>query len=140
MSYILIDELFNLVTVHHHHSDRHDHAVERIRLAQAAAPFLILRAAVVLKAYIADQPLRGLMPQPVSQKRELIYIVRKLVELESEPRAIPDAAGVRSEYKKHLHRLFPLVTRAVGVAWRDESVLRELQKVLEVVGEGFGVG
>jgi len=140
MSYVLIDELFSLVAVYHHHPDRHDHAVERIKLAQAAAPFLILRAAVVLKAYIADQPLRGLMPQPMSQKRELIYMLRKLVELESEPRAIPDTQGVRSEYKKHLHRLFPLVTRAVGVAWRDESVLRELQRVLEIVGKEFGVG
>ncbi len=140
MSYVLIDELFSLVAVYHHHPDRHDHAVERIKIAQAAAPFLILRAAVVLKAYIADQPLRGLMPQPMSQKRELIYMLRKLVELESEPRAIPDTEGVRSDYKKHLHRLFPLVTRAVGVAWRDESVLRELQRVLEVVGKEFGVG
>ena len=140
MSYALVDELFSLVAVYHRHSDGHDHAAERIKLAQAAAPFLILRAAIVLKAYIADQPLRGLMPQPISQERELIYIVRKLVELESEPRAIPDAQGVRSEYKKHLHRLFPLVTRAVGVAWRDPSVLKELQMVLKVVGEGFGVG
>lgn len=140
MCYVLLDELFSLVAVYHHQSGRYDHVAERIKLAQAAAPFLILRAAVVLKAYIADQPLRGLMPQPMSQKRELIYIVRKLVELESEPRAIPDAQGVRSEHKKHLHRLFPLVTRAVGVAWRDESLLRELQRVLEVVGEGFGVG
>jgi len=33
-----------------------------------------------------------------------------------------------------------LVTRAIGVAGRDEMVLAELQRVLEVVGEGFGVG
>jgi len=136
MSYMLIDELFALVAVHHDA----DRSPERIKLAQAAAPFLILRAAIVLKAYIADQPLRGRMPQLMSQKRELIYIVRKLVELDSEPRAIPDTQGVTSEYKKHLHRLFPLVTRAIGVAGRDEMVLAELQRVLEVVGEGFGVG
>ncbi|KAI9853699.1 MAG: hypothetical protein M1830_006644, partial [Pleopsidium flavum] len=84
MSYVLIDELFALVSVVHHDADQR--SSERIKLAQAAAPFLILRAAIVLKAYIADQPLRGRMPQPMSQKRELIYILRKLVELDSEPR------------------------------------------------------
>lgn len=132
LSYILLDELFNLVAVT-------SSSPERVKLAQAAAPFLILRAGITLKAYILDQPLRGLRPQPLTQRRELLYMLKKLAELDSEPKAIPDAPGVVSEHKKHLHRLYPLVTRAVGVAARDEEVLEGLERVLGVVGEGFGV-
>ncbi|KAL8664596.1 MAG: hypothetical protein Q9168_007865, partial [Polycauliona sp. 1 TL-2023] len=83
LSYTLIDHLFAL-------SASHDGSLHRIRLAQIAAPYLILRVGLVLKAYICDQPLRGLMPQPLSQKREMAYVLRKMVELESEPKAIPD--------------------------------------------------
>lgn len=132
LSYLLLDELFSLVAVT-------GGSPERIKLAQAAAPFLILRAGITLKAYILDQPLRALRPLPLTQKRELLYILKKLAELDSEPKAIPDAPGVVSAHKKHLHRLYPLVTRAVGVASRDEEVLAALERLLEVVGEGFGV-
>ena len=61
MSYVLLDELFSLVTIH-------DGTPERIRLARAAAPYLILRTGLVLKAYVLDHPLRGRAPQPGSQK------------------------------------------------------------------------
>lgn len=132
LSYILLDELFNLVAFT-------SSSPERIKLAQAAAPFLILRAGITLKAYILDQPLRGLRPQPLTRRRELLYMLKKLADLDSEPKAIPDAPGVVSKHKKHLHRLYPLVTRAVGVAASDDEVLEGLERVLEVVGEGFGV-
>ena len=46
MSYVCLDELFALTR-------RHDGSPERIRLAQAAAPFLILRTALPLRALIA---------------------------------------------------------------------------------------
>ena len=130
MSYVLLDELFDLVAVH-------DGVPERIRLAQAAAPYLILRVSLVLKAYVLDQPLRGRMPQPISQKREMLYILRKLVELDSEPKAIPDAPGVISDHKKHLHRVFALVTKALRFAQRDEETQEALTKVIETVGQGF---
>ena len=131
-SYVLLDKLFDLVAVH-------DSSPERVRLAQAAAPFLILRVGVVLKAYILDQPLRGRMPQPQSQRKELLYILRKLVELDSEPKAIPDAPGVVSDNKKHLHRVYGLVTRALPVAKRDREVQGALVRVIETVAQGFGV-
>ncbi|KAF2088976.1 hypothetical protein K490DRAFT_64192 [Saccharata proteae CBS 121410] len=132
MAYFCLNELFSLVTVH-------DSSSERVKLAQAGAPYLILRAAIPIKAYIADQPLRGRMPQPGSQRKELIFILQKLRELEAEPKAIPEAPGVLSEHKKHLHRLFPLVQRATTVAGRDGEILDELVQVMEVVGDGFGV-
>ena len=46
MSYTCLDELFRLV-------QREDGSAERIRLAQAASPFLILRVGMTLRAYIA---------------------------------------------------------------------------------------
>lgn len=132
MAYSCMGELVTLVAAH-------DGSTERVKLAQAAAPYLILRAALPLKAYIADQPLRGRMPTPESQRRELLHVLKVMRELESEEMAIPDLDGVKSRRKKHLHRLYPLVCKAVGVAGRDVEVVEELRAVLEVVGEGFGV-
>lgn len=131
-SYLLLEELFALVSLR-------DSTQEQLRLAQAAAPYLILRAGITLKAYVLDQPLRGRMPQPWSEKKELLYILRKLVELNSEPRAIPDAPGITSRRKKHLHRLFGLTNRATEVAGRDEEVMGALREFLNAVGEDFGV-
>lgn len=133
MSYVCLDELVSLVTVR-------DSSEARIKLAQAAAPYLILRAGLTLQAYIADQPLRGRMPQPLSQRRELLYILKALVKLRSEPEAIPAAPGVDSEEKKHLHRLYPLLVKAVRAASRDQEVLEWLGKALDEVGMEFGVG
>ncbi|KAI9816388.1 MAG: hypothetical protein M1832_005055 [Thelocarpon impressellum] len=132
MAYACLDELFALV-------QKHDGCGERVRLAQAASPFLILRAGITLRAYIADQPLRGRMPQPLTQRRELLYVLSRLLSLASEPRAIPAAPGVVSESKKHLHRLYPLVGRAVRVAAVDGEVLEVLGRVLDEVGDEMGV-
>jgi len=132
MSYVCFDELISLVTVR-------DSSEARIKLAQAAAPYLILRAGLTIRAYIADQPLRGRMPQPLSQRRELLYILKALVKLRCEPEAIPAALGVESEEKKHLHRLYPLLVKAVRAASRDQEVLEWLGKALDEVGMEFGV-
>ncbi|EEU41074.1 uncharacterized protein NECHADRAFT_58535 [Fusarium vanettenii 77-13-4] len=108
------------------------------RVASTAAPFLILRCALTLRAYIADQPLRGKMPQPLSQRKELLWILRKLVDMKSESGAIPELSGVESEGRKHLLRLYPLIVRASGVTG-DEKVGRLLREALEVVGDELGV-
>lgn len=132
LSYKLLDELFGLVAVH-------SGSPERVRLAQAAAPYLILRAGLILKAYIMDHPLRGRMPQPWSQKKEMLYVLRKLIDLNSEPKAIPAAPGITSERKKHLHRLYSLVTKALKAAWRDEQMTSALREILDAVGDDFGL-
>jgi len=132
MSYVCLDELVSLVSVH-------DSSTARVKLAQAAAPYLILRAGLTLRAYIADQPLRGLMPQPLSQRKELLYILKALVKLECEPEAIPDTPGVDSEGRKHLHRLYPLLAKAVRAAARDQEILEWLGRVLDEVGADFNV-
>lgn len=132
MSYVLLDELFSLVA-------EHDGSAERVRLAQAAAPYLILRAGLTLKAYVLDQPLRGRAPQPWSQKVEMLYLIKKLIELRCEPKAMPGATSAVSLHKTHLYQLYPLVTNAMRVAFRDEEMKRALGEVLDAVGQDFGM-
>ncbi len=112
-----------------------------VRLARTAAPYLILRCALSIRAYIADQPLRGGMPQPLSQRKELTRILRCLADLRSEPDAIPDAPNVDSDRRKHLLRLYTLLVSAIQVAGTsgDDKVLSLVREALEVVGGEMGV-
>ncbi|GAB0132742.1 hypothetical protein EsDP_00001169 [Epichloe bromicola] len=110
----------------------------RNRIASTAAPFFILRCAFTIRAYVADQPLRGHMPQPLSQRKELIWTLTKLIELESRGEAIPSLEKAEGESKKHLLRLYPLLVRALGVG-RDDVILKLLGEALEVVGGELGI-
>lgn len=111
-----------------------------VHLALTAAPYLILRCALSIRSYVADQPLRGRMPQPLSQRKELYRILRGLVDLRSEPDAIPDTPNVDSETKKHLLRLYPLLVSMVKVAGTsgDNRVLGMVGEALDVVGGELG--
>ncbi len=135
MSYACLSELFNLVAVHSEDKS----TPECVKLAQAAAPYLILRAALPLKLYIADHPLRGRMPAPESQRRELLFVLDELYKLKCEPQAIPDAPGVKSKYRKHLHRLYPLLVKASKAARMDDEVFEKVGVLVEVVGGEFGL-
>lgn len=130
MSYTCLAELFRLVTVH-------NSSASNIKLAQAAAPYLILRAALPLKTYIADHPLRGRMPAPESERRELLMVLKMLCDMRIEPLAIPNPPGVSSKHRKHLHRLYPLLNKVSKVARYDNQVLESIQKLMEIVGEEF---
>ncbi|KAL8779426.1 MAG: hypothetical protein Q9213_006944 [Squamulea squamosa] len=131
MAYVLVDQLFDLAAVH-------DGSAKRVRLAQIAAPYMILRAGLVLKAYVCDQPLRGLMPQPLSQKKEMHYVLKKLVDLNPEPKAIPATSGVQSDHKKHLFLVFGLVTKALKAARKDEEMRTALTQVLDTIDASLG--
>jgi hypothetical protein len=141
MSYTALTTLFSLVSSINTSTDPDRRSVN-ITLARAISPYLILRAALPLKAYVADQPLRGLMPQPLSQRKELLFVLRQLVELRSVDDAVPasaDVEGVRRGGKRHLWWVMPLVERAIGVAGRDVNgeVLGALRRVVEVVVRGI---
>ena len=112
-----------------------------VRLARTTAPYLILRCALSIRAYVADHPLRGYMPQPLSQRRELNRVLRCLIDLKSEPAAIPDTQNVDSESRKHLLRLYPLLVKVVQVAGTagDDKVLGLVGQALEVVGGELGM-
>ncbi|CAK7231521.1 Endocytosis and vacuole integrity protein [Sporothrix bragantina] len=120
-------------------SDNSEHALH-VRLAQTAAPYLILRCALTIRSYVSDQPLRGHMPQPLSQRRELSRILRCLVDLKSEPGAIPDLDSVDSEARKHLLRLYPLLIKASQVAGTagDDKTLALVGEALDAVGTELG--
>ncbi|CAK7210914.1 Endocytosis and vacuole integrity protein [Sporothrix eucalyptigena] len=170
MSFVCLDELFSLVTAHEDNNrpsivvlpptprlpqtmtigpppgttvpsgDNSEHALH-VRLAQTAAPFLILRCALTIRSYVSDQPLRGHVPQPLSQRRELGRILRCLVDLKSEPGAIPDLDGVDSEARKHLLRLYPLLVKASQVAGTagDDKTLALVGEALDAIGTELGV-
>ncbi|KAF6826348.1 endosomal peripheral membrane protein [Colletotrichum plurivorum] len=161
MSYVCVDELFSLVAAYDQDTLRiviqpptpafppprsatslsEAPQALHIRIARTAAPFLILRTAVTIRSYIADQPLRGRMPQPLSQRKELLRVLRQLVDLVSASDAIPDTPNVESEGRKHLLRLYPLLVSAVQVAGSsgDEAVLKLCVEALEVVGGELGL-
>ena len=158
MAYFLIDTMFELASIPPStKSDKKDQtqsnghqASALISLARSISPYLILRCAVSLKTYIADQPLRGLMPQPTPARKGLLHLLRGMVELQSEPSAIPESPGIKilpapsdstaagdSHHRKHLEWIYPLVVKAVQVAGKerdDGQVLQALGEVLEKVG------
>ncbi|EGR46841.1 uncharacterized protein TRIREDRAFT_109492 [Trichoderma reesei QM6a] len=145
MAYVAFEELFLLVSTEapaaHKPSNtklKEDYSAARTRIACTAAPFLLLRCALTLRAYVSDQPLRGKMPQPLSQRKELLWTLQKLVGLQSQGEAIRPLEGAVSEGRKHLLRLYPLIVKALGVQG-DEKVLSLLRDALDVVGGEFGI-
>ncbi|KAJ5544887.1 hypothetical protein N7461_007191 [Penicillium sp. DV-2018c] len=152
MAYVLVDTLFELAAAPPPLSKskgkaetEDENASPQILLARSIAPYLLLRCAISLKSYIADQPLRGLMPQPTPARKDLLHLLMRMVELRSEPSGIPEPPSVRTgfggegvaRYRKHLEWIYPLVVRAVQVAGRerdDGRVLQALGMVLEVIG------
>ncbi|KAL2135816.1 hypothetical protein VTI74DRAFT_6745 [Chaetomium olivicolor] len=138
MSLVCLDELFSLVEAPSPSPDTHPLYT---RLALTTAPFLLLRAALTLRSYVSDQPLRGRMPQPLSQRKELVRVLQCLVGLRSEAGAIADVGNVRSEGRKHLLRLYPLLVEVVQVAGKaGDGVVGGLAgEGLRVVGGEFGL-
>lgn len=138
MSYVCFDELNSLVSMQ-------DNSDAKIKLVQAAAPYLFLRAGVTLQAYIVDQPLRGMMPQPLTQRKELLYILRTLVALKLEPKSIPDVSSIDyptndvndSGVKRHLLRLYPLFVKAIQAAAKDQEVLECIALALDRIEVSF---
>lgn len=135
MAYSCFSELISLTATDVNNSP------ERQRLARAAAPLLMLRFTLPIKAYIADQPLRGRMPQPLSEVEELQFCFQEMQTLRCDPEALAGLTGAMglSGEKAHLRLLHPLLTQAVGVAgdrWGgNEELLTALRKTLDVAGQ-----
>ncbi|KAI6778229.1 uncharacterized protein J7T54_004124 [Emericellopsis cladophorae] len=135
MAFVALDELFSLVTV----SDTTGPTVElENRIACTVAPYLLVRCGNALRAFIADQPLRGRMPQPLSEKKELVRLLKKLVALRTRVDAIPTLENADSDYRKHLLRLYPLLIKSIGVN-PDDEVSRLLREALDVIGGELGL-
>ena len=117
-------------------SEQPDSSPEQERIAQAVAPLLILRLAIPIRAYIADQPLRGRAPQPLSELEELLFCFEQIEKLRLRPTALPHAKTVGAGGEKaHLSYLYPLLAKAIKTAgdrWSGaEEVLEPLQETLE---------
>ncbi|CAD0107301.1 unnamed protein product [Aureobasidium uvarum] len=129
MAYLCFKELVSLVG---------DHSESQVKLSEAAASPLVLRFALPLKAYIVDQPLRGSLPQPLSQVEELLFCLTEIEKLSGLSDAVKrsDGAG-RKDYKAQLKLLFPLVVKAVGVAgdrrYGNRKILALLERVLVAI-------
>jgi hypothetical protein len=130
MSYVCFKELVALS------SEQPDSSPEQERIAQAVAPLLVLRLAIPIRAYIADQPLRGRAPQPLSELEELLFCFEQIEKLRLHPTALPPAKVVGAGGEKaHLSYLYPLLAKAIKTAgdrWSGaEEVLEPLQETLE---------
>lgn len=129
MCYECFSELISL-------SSKSDTA-EKKKLAKAAVPLTVLRLAIPIRAYIADQPLRGKRPQALSELEELLFCFEQIGELDCEPYALSQDSDVQgwSGSKAHLRHLYPLLVKAVetaGDSWSGaDEVLKPLQKVLQ---------
>ncbi|GAB7348550.1 hypothetical protein MBLNU459_g6943t1 [Dothideomycetes sp. NU459] len=135
MAYLCLTELLALSA----QADAAIAAPERVELAKVAVPSLVVRLALPLKAYIADQPLRGSMSQPLSQKEELLFCLQAMQTLRCEPAAAVGISRTNEPNSKiHLEVLYLLTVRAVGIAGDrrhgNSKVLEALQRVLEVAG------
>lgn len=114
-------------------------------LSQVAAPFLTSRLALPIRAYIADQPLRGKRPQPLSELEELLFSFECIETLKLPPHALADElehASIKQNFSQaHLHFLYPLLVQAVSTAgdkWSgSEEVLAPLQSLLVAIGNGL---
>ncbi|KAI5202011.1 hypothetical protein E4T38_05807 [Aureobasidium subglaciale] len=126
MAYLCFAELVSLVA---------ESSESQVKPSQTAAMHLVLRFALPLKAYIVDQPLRGSMPQPLSQVEELLFCLTEVEKLRCAPDAMDRMFGIGSQGPKaHLQLLYPLVVKAVGVAgdkrYGNKKILAMLERVL----------
>ncbi|KAK9356626.1 hypothetical protein V1523DRAFT_357944 [Lipomyces doorenjongii] len=135
MSYVCFGSLFSLSAIEEKDSP------ERRRLAEATLPYLLLRCALILHRFAADQPLRGHVPAPRLQRKELIYILSQLLQLTNHCTSPNNSTGelkneVSTNYRPLL-RLFPLLSKGILVSKGDYDVLHLLQAVFEKIGKGI---
>lgn len=113
-------------------------AQRQVRLSQAATSHLVLRFALPLKAYIVDQPLRGSLPQPLSQVEELLFCLAEVEKLCGLSSAFAQSGSANGrDYETDLGLLFPSVVKAVGVAgdkrYGNKKILAMLERVLVAI-------
>ncbi|KAG6901567.1 hypothetical protein C0995_010501 [Termitomyces sp. Mi166 len=81
-SYWCFDLLFLICS---NTSSGRDQAHARQRLAALSIPSLLNRCRTTLVGFVADEALRGRLPFPRAREQELLYVLRKLLELKLWP-------------------------------------------------------
>ena len=113
-------------------SSSHENTQQTLVIARTAAPYFLLRIVHSFKSYMADQKLRGLAPLPEPLQRELLYLLRRCVEMRVDDRAFHDVRSTDekkvSEWtdgKSHLRLLYPIfreLRREWRMTWRRAGV------------------
>jgi Dimerisation and cyclophilin-binding domain of Mon2/Guanine nucleotide exchange factor in Golgi transport N-terminal/C-terminal region of Mon2 protein len=134
--YTALDTLFSLV------SRAEDGTQQSLRLAQIAAPYLLLRCAYTFKTFIADQPLRSISALPQPLRVEMLAVLNKTIELRCEQEAFAGISSVdNGDGKTHLRLLNGLFVRLEecwrhlprkmnGVNWQDRKEGKEIEEAL----------
>lgn len=155
MCYFCLDELVSIVSRTSNDEHSSEASARSHTLARTAFPYLVLRLAIPMQRYIADQPLRGRMPTPQSQRLELLYVLRKaremhctigveyeVVDIETTANAgAPDLQQMRvvgnvNREKRHLEWLVPLVSRLGRLARHDRDIADACAGVMEAAMMG----
>lgn len=89
-----------------------------------ATDYITLRVALVLYMYITDHPLRGNLPMPKIQRRELVRALELILSITQEGALVP---------------LFPLIVRAIPIAENDKPILDLLQRLLLKIGKAQNI-
>jgi len=111
-------------------------------LAQTAIPFLILRLSIPIRTYVADQPLRGRRPQPLSELEELLFCIEAIRKLQLKLLPVPGDASADDVTTDRIYmvNLYPLLIKAASTAadkWSGaEEVLHPLQSLLQSMSPG----
>ena len=132
MSYVCFEELIALASMP-------IGTAENLKLAQAAGPLLVLRLAIPIRGYIADRPLKGKSPQPLSELEELIFCFDQIRKLQLHPEAlsVDDESRGRIGSTAHLHFLYSLLAKAAAVAGDSWSGTQEVHEPLQRCLQGI---
>lgn len=138
-------------------ADADDTNVIDAAISIRATEYITLRVALVLYLYITDQPLRGSLPMPKVQRRELVSALDLVINMPSSE-SLETSSSVDKENQENQHDdindindindnvndarrklssvvpLFPLIVKAIRVAERDAVVLELLQRLLLKIG------
>ncbi|KAK3110063.1 Endocytosis and vacuole integrity protein [Teratosphaeriaceae sp. CCFEE 6253] len=128
MSYVCLEDLIALASMP-------SGPAEHLKLAQAAGPFVVLRLAMPIRGYIADRPLKGKSPQPLSELEELLFCFEKIKSLQLHPDALAADAESRNMtgHTAHLRFLYPLLAKAAAIAGDSWSGTHEVHQPLQTV-------
>ena len=126
VAYYCSSQLFQLVLAA-------NESKERLNLARAAVPSLLLRICLPLKDFNSDQPLRGRMPLPWAQKEELIYLLQQVRCLGYGNHTIAEVKQESFDTYGRLRQMFPLLIKALGFAEKDIQLLEEIRLTVHIL-------
>ncbi|KAI8578525.1 hypothetical protein K450DRAFT_272753 [Umbelopsis ramanniana AG] len=124
-------------------SDKQDQSEVRQRIAEVSAPVLLDRCEVVLRNYMADQPLLGRCPFPRVRNEETLFILRQLLFLEMRPNLLNQEGDddikklLLGSSRAQIFYLYPTLCKTM--VSQDAAVVALIGELLEVAGQAMGL-